>query len=145
MRYFTRSRGSDVVDGPYEIQELCALVAQSGLSPADLVLLDEGISQEQLREYWTLQWQPIASVVGFEKLVMPVASEPTFCPEASSHESKSLEHMRGGAVICALGLVVTGGSYLMASADPNGGSYFLAYGAIIGGAVTFLRGFLRFH
>jgi hypothetical protein len=46
-----------------------------------------------------------------------------------------------GAVIAALGLVITIGTFSMAS--QSGGVYFVAYGPIIAGVATMMRGARR--
>jgi hypothetical protein len=46
-----------------------------------------------------------------------------------------------GAVICVIGIVVTAVSY--SSASEGGGSYVVAWGAIIFGAIRFFRGLMQ--
>jgi hypothetical protein len=46
-------------------------------------------------------------------------------------------NMITGAIVCLLGIVITVGSFMAAQ---GGGTYFLAYGAIIWGAIQFFRG-----
>src|SRR5689334_17113521 len=45
-----------------------------------------------------------------------------------------------GGVICLIGVVITVGSYSMASSSPKGGSYTIAWGAIVFGGIRFLKG-----
>jgi hypothetical protein len=45
-----------------------------------------------------------------------------------------------GAAICVVGIVVTVATYAAASSSRTGGSYFVAWGAIIFGAIQFFRG-----
>jgi hypothetical protein len=49
-------------------------------------------------------------------------------------------HMIMGAVVCAFGIVVTVASY---NAAEHGGTYFVAWGAIIFGGIQCLRGFAQ--
>ena len=49
--------------------------------------------------------------------------------------------MRSGALWCLGGLLVTGITYTMAANSPAGGTYIIAWGAIVFGAVRFFQGF----
>jgi len=49
--------------------------------------------------------------------------------------------MTGGG-LCALGLVITIGSYIAASSGEGGGSYMMMYGLIIVGGGDFLYGLI---
>lgn len=51
-----------------------------------------------------------------------------------------MRNMGMGAVVFVIGLVITLGSYASAAASPSGGSYMIAYGAIIFGAIQFFQG-----
>jgi hypothetical protein len=53
------------------------------------------------------------------------------------------EMLIGGGV-CVIGLIVTIGSFSTASSSPSGGTYVIAWGAIIFGAIQFFRGLNRF-
>lgn len=53
----------------------------------------------------------------------------------------ALRNMAIGGVICAIGLVISIGSYQAAASSPSGGSYVVAWGAVIFGGYQFLRGF----
>jgi hypothetical protein len=48
-----------------------------------------------------------------------------------------------GALWCVGGILVTVITYGAASTNPAGGQYVVAYGAIIFGAIQFLRGAMR--
>ena len=50
-----------------------------------------------------------------------------------------------GGLICVIGLVVTIGSYGAAASSPTGGSYVIAWGAVIFGAIQFFRGLRRYN
>lgn len=52
----------------------------------------------------------------------------------------AMKNMAIGAAICIIGIVVTVGTYSAASSSSSGGSYVIAWGAIIFGAVRFFRG-----
>lgn len=60
---------------------------------------------------------------------------------ASAQRGNPSTQMLIGAGLCLLGLMVTGLTY--GSASRGGGSYFVWHGAIVGGAIMFVRGFLR--
>ena len=47
-----------------------------------------------------------------------------------------------GAAIFAVGLVITIATYASASSSATGGTYFVAYGPMIVGAITVVRGFI---
>lgn len=49
-----------------------------------------------------------------------------------------------GALWCIGGIVVTVGSYSLASSSSSGGSYFIAWGAVLFGAIQFLKGLYKF-
>ena len=48
-----------------------------------------------------------------------------------------------GAIWCIGGILVTALTYGAAASSPGGGRYVIAYGAIIFGAIQFLRGALK--
>ena len=48
--------------------------------------------------------------------------------------------MRRGAIWCVGGMLVTGVTYASAVNSPTGGTYFVAWGAILFGALQFYRG-----
>jgi hypothetical protein len=50
-------------------------------------------------------------------------------------------HMIMGAVVCVIGIVVTAVSY--SAAEGGGGSYVVAWGAIVFGAIQFFRGLIQ--
>jgi hypothetical protein len=56
----------------------------------------------------------------------------------SASREAALRAMGIGAIICMIGIIVTVGSYK--SVSQAGGSYVVAYGAIIWGGFQFLRG-----
>jgi hypothetical protein len=45
-----------------------------------------------------------------------------------------------GVALVALGIGISGVTYLMASQNPHGGSYLLAWGPVLFGAITVVRG-----
>jgi hypothetical protein len=51
-------------------------------------------------------------------------------------------HMILGGVICAIGIVVTIATYTAAE-NAGGGSYVVAWGAIVFGAIRFVRGLIQ--
>jgi cation transport ATPase/DNA-directed RNA polymerase subunit RPC12/RpoP len=60
--------------------------------------------------------------------------------EASAYKAAGPRNMAIGGVICLIGIVVTVGTMAMAS---GGGSYILAWGAIVCGAIQFFRGLMQ--
>jgi hypothetical protein len=57
----------------------------------------------------------------------------------SATRQAALKQMAIGAVICIIGLVVTFGTYSAAASSSKGGSYVVAWGAIIFGGLRFFR------
>ena len=51
-----------------------------------------------------------------------------------------LKNMVAGALWCVGGIVVTAVTYQMAASNGGGGTYFVAWGAVIFGAIQFFRG-----
>jgi len=51
-------------------------------------------------------------------------------------------HMIMGAVVCVIGIVITAWSYTVAE-EGGGGSYVVAWGAIVFGAIQFVRGLVQ--
>jgi hypothetical protein len=60
------------------------------------------------------------------------------CSEA--YRNEAYKQMAIGAVIAIIGIVVTFGTYSAAANNPGGGSYVVAWGAIIFGGWRFIRG-----
>jgi hypothetical protein len=50
-------------------------------------------------------------------------------------------HMYTGAVVCAIGIIITVATYNAAA--EHGGSYFVAWGAIVFGGIQFFRGLIQ--
>lgn len=63
-------------------------------------------------------------------------------PEAN--KTVGQKNMLYGALWCVGGTVVTVVTYDMASSSPSGGTYFVAWGAILFGGVQFLKGLYQF-
>jgi SOS response regulatory protein OraA/RecX len=106
-------------------QALHALVAeemQSGASPQKLqsMLAEKGLDQDS------------ASAV-----VADVSRN-----RAEARRAAGKRNMTHGALWCIGGIVVTGVTYIVA-ASSGGGTYFIAWGAIVFGALQFLRGFVQ--
>ena len=60
--------------------------------------------------------------------------------EAKAARSAAEKQMLHGVLWCAGGIIVTLGTYVAAASSPFGGTYFVAWGAIVFGAVQFFRG-----
>lgn len=50
--------------------------------------------------------------------------------------------IKGGAIIAAIGIFITASTYLSATRTPEGGTYLVAWGAIVAGIVQMIRGSL---
>jgi hypothetical protein len=71
-------------------------------------------------------------------------SEPLQAPVAYDDDSTGGgRDMVVGAIWCIGGILVTALTYGAAATNPGGGQYVIAYGAIIFGAIQFLRGALK--
>jgi hypothetical protein len=62
--------------------------------------------------------------------------------QAEERRAAGRKNMIYGALICIIGTAVTVGSYALAS---GGGTYIIAWGAIIFGAVQFFRGLQQYQ
>jgi hypothetical protein len=60
--------------------------------------------------------------------------------EHSANRNAAVGAMFGGLVVCGIGLAITMGTYHVAASQPGGGHYVIAYGAIISGAFSFMKG-----
>src|SRR5215469_14952145 len=56
--------------------------------------------------------------------------------------NRGMRQIAIGAAIFAVGLVITIVTYASASSSATGGTYFVAYGPMIVGAITVIRGFI---
>ena len=56
---------------------------------------------------------------------------------------KAKRDIKYGAGICIVGIVITAITYSMASSGSGGGTYFVAWGAVIFGALQFFRGLIN--
>ena len=59
-------------------------------------------------------------------------------PGIDAAKAAGHRNMTIGAIVCLIGLLVTAGSFMAASS--TGGGYVLAWGAIVFGAIQFIRG-----
>ena len=57
--------------------------------------------------------------------------------------SQSSRQIMIGAAFLMIGLIVTAVTYSMASSSPSGGSYLVAYGPMLYGAITLIRGLIN--
>src|SRR5437868_15254197 len=73
-----------------------------------------------------------------------IAESSESSPQAQSPEEArrtlGQKRMAGGGLLFLGGLAVTGYTYLGAASSPEGGTYVIAYGAIIAGIAQFFRG-----
>ncbi len=69
----------------------------------------------------------------------PGLGAPTNPAVTAGGNSSATTNMLVGGLVCVVGLVITVGS-CVASSGPGGGSYVVAWGAIVFGAIQFFRG-----
>jgi len=70
---------------------------------------------------------------------------PPFQPAGASNmaniaRSRGIRQIVIGAIIFVVGLVITVATYSSASSSPTGGTYFVAYGPMIIGVISMIRG-----
>lgn len=91
---------------------------------------------------WQIEDALIAKGISKEAAVVIVENLSKARDKAyrNSARSGALRQMAIGGVICLVGIVVTVGTYTAASSSSSGGSYVVAWGAIVFGALRFFRG-----
>jgi len=62
---------------------------------------------------------------------------------SQAHRDAALKNMAIGGVVCVIGLIITIGSYSAASSSATGGSYVVAWGAVLFGGFQFLKGLFQ--
>jgi hypothetical protein len=102
---------------------------------------DEGF--EALRRLLTERNVPVpASIPGR----LPTEGNVAIRPDLRRASLKrALRNMFVGAFVCIAGILVTTLTYKAAVSNPNGGSYIIAWGAILFGAFQFLLGVFQFQ
>lgn len=68
---------------------------------------------------------------------------PAPVPTPAQKRAGAAGMILGGAALFIVGLAITVGTYDHASSSEGGGTYFVAYGPMAIGAVTFVRGLAR--
>jgi hypothetical protein len=81
---------------------------------------------------------------GFDEESANIAANNIFNRRAIAVKEAGKKNMLYGALWCIGGVVVTALSYLFATSSPTGGRYIITYGAIVIGAIQFIRGFIQF-
>ena len=74
-------------------------------------------------------------------------TEPRHLPgnrdDEDEQPSQSSRQITIGAVFLVLGIILTAGTYGLASSSPSGGTYLIAYGPMIYGVITLIRGLIN--
>jgi hypothetical protein len=107
-------------------------------------LMAAGILKEQLRDKLNEQGFDATTI---RAVLYRLDSEqrPIQMPTTNSIPiggSSGQRDMAIGCIICIIGIVVTFFTYTAASSNPGGGTYVVAWGAIIFGAIRFFRGLM---
>ena len=103
--------------------------------------LAEGKSKEKIVKGLVKQDWPEASAVQFVNNVEQEMNRIKESPEGRKMlTQKYARHMGYGLLWAIGGTVVTAVTYSAAASSPSGGTYFVAYGAIIYGVIDFFRG-----
>jgi hypothetical protein len=63
--------------------------------------------------------------------------------EARTSDGSGMRNMVVGGLWCVGGIVVTAVTYSAAASSPTGGRYFVAWGAIVFGAIQFFKGLFQ--
>jgi hypothetical protein len=77
---------------------------------------------------------------GLERSIAQTVVDRLEGARSDAYKDAAMRAMGMGALICIIGLAVTFCTYSGAASSRTGGSYVVAYGAIIGGAFQFFRG-----
>jgi hypothetical protein len=87
-------------------------------------------------------WRDHCLDCGYDFRPPDLSAPPRDASERASHPVGVGDMVIGG-LICAVGVVVTLATYNEAASN-GGGSYIIAWGAIVFGGIRFLRGVARF-
>ena len=146
MRYYVKKKGKDEITGPITVEEILARVKACRLDRWDKVVAENGRTPEQIAEQTDLQWEQVSDVIAAAhktQIVVPV-SGLTFDDERRqlivARRAAANKMMVHGALWCIGGIVVTAVTFSMASANATGGSFVVAWGAILFGFIQFLKG-----
>jgi Protein of unknown function (DUF2510) len=72
---------------------------------------------------------------------VPIAGHAPGLPAWEAARASARKSLIIGAIIIAIGLAISIGTYVAAASNPNGGHYFLAFGPVIVGVLALFRGF----
>jgi uncharacterized membrane protein YiaA len=92
---------------------------------------------------WQVEEALVAKGITKEAAAMVVSNLAKVRTNASRQSAIRL--MGIGGVVCILGIIITVGSYSAAASSSSGGSYVVAWGAIVFGAIQFVRGLSRYR
>ncbi len=77
---------------------------------------------------------------GLDAEIAGTVADNIFRARTEAVQKAGQKNMLVGAIWCIGGIVVTAATYGAAASSPTGGSYVVAWGAIVFGAVQFFRG-----
>ncbi len=80
---------------------------------------------------------------GLDRASASIVVKKLFELRSNAYQEAGKKNMLYGAVWCILGIVITAGTLFFA-ASKGGGSYVVAWGAIIFGAIQFFKGLFQF-
>ncbi|MCW0218846.1 MAG: hypothetical protein OJI67_11040 [Prosthecobacter sp.] len=160
MRYYVRHREGSHVAGPFNVEELKAQMEAKRLSHAHVVLLENGQTPEQLQNIRDFRWRNLSNVLGQDqagmanlipqRAVNPHLKNVGYDPSRqymrgsrrrvkAYQEKRAQRDMTVGGLWFFGGLAVTVFTYLSSA---GGGTYVVAWGAILFGGIQFFRGVL---
>ena len=137
--------------GQHSAGEIKALVKNGQIKPEYVVTESSGRSYNDVLRGSPARW---ISVTDLLTAVPPQLSDDaavtvqsgTVPPPAESRETKlaaAQKNMLVGGLWCIGGIVVTAMTYQAAVSSPSGGTYFVAWGAILFGGIQFLKGLFQ--
>jgi hypothetical protein len=80
---------------------------------------------------------------GFDADTANLVVDQTRAARGQVMREAGMKNMFIGGIVCVIGLVITVASYSAAANNPGGGSYVIAWGAVVFGAIQFFRGIFQ--
>jgi hypothetical protein len=138
---------------PYEKQQLyikAAELVQQGYTENQIAdeLGKQGVSEDDTKiilDRLTVANQSVLELQGKGKPAYSNSTPVTAYKRDTMYQpdhSAALQAMASGAIICIIGIIISVATY--SAASKGGGTYVVAYGAVIGGGLQFFRGLFAY-
>ncbi len=98
--------------------------------------------QEVVKED-NVTWIPVTSPEGHFGYMLGDTKVKVLNPRLQVQPSDGMKNILIGAAICLIGIVITWGTYQAASSNSGGGTYFVAWGAMLFGGIRILKGVMQ--